>query len=960
MAKDGARHTRLESRIGRVNLISLGILGGLLLLTILVLPRTVLHDMDAIVNQQRHDEIGGRLEDALSLVRTSHDHLMQQLHVAIDSAKDRLRQHGGVSISRNRIVTWSAVNQYTRETRVENLPALLVGGEWPGQGKSFEQPMAFVDAVRSTNSAFSTVFQRMNKTGDMLRVSTNVPGKDGQRALGTYIPAVNPDGQPNPVVAKVLSGETFVGRATVVDTWMQAMYMPLRDPDGQLIGMLFVGIPHAQLAGLRQSIMKMPVGRSGYVFALGGTGDQAGRYLISQNGKRDGEDILAARDANDHEFVREIVDTATRDLSSGVHWIRYPWKNVTNGEEAARWKITAYAYFPEWDWVLGAGAYEDDFATARLRVDRTLTVFGLCALATLFATIALAWFLMRRTTRAIVEPLHEMLTAADAICNGDVSVHLSAKDDAVEEVANLAQTLQRLIESQRSMASVATRVARGDLSASVTARSAQDVLAHALDEMVGSIRSIQDEMARVTWAVSAGQLSERGNAEKFSGAWGDLLRESNRLVDTFVQTMRATTDTIDRVSRGDLPPHMEQALPGDFDRTREALNRCIAAIRALVSDADRLAASGEEGRLDMRADVTAHSGDYRRVIEGMNNTLDAMVAPLRESLGVLEKLAAQDLRARAHGDFRGEHAAIRDAINRTAQSLEEAMVQVSTGAVQVTAASTQIAAAAQSVSNGATAQATSLQKVTGGLHLISEAAHQNAAGTEKARTLASTTVASADEGAAAMASMIQAMTNIRKAAEDTAQIIHDINEVAFQTNLLALNAAVEAARAGEVGRGFAVVAEEVRGLAQRSKKAAQRTEELIRTSVSLCENGQKIAQNVSAKFGSIVESVRSVGAVVDKISKVSRDQSAMLEDVSSAVGDMDKVTQQNAANAEESAAAAEELSSQASDLQRMVVLFKITGDGARPATTLVGAPSGSPQKFGAKSSRAQFGPGLIE
>ena len=211
---------------------------------------------------------------------------------------------------------WKAVNQLTQEATEVDLPRMMVGQTWLGQNRDTGSVSPVVDRTRELVGCGCTIFQRMNEAGDMLRVCTNVAKLDGDRAIGTYIPAVNPDGKPNPVVSTVMRGETFVGRAFVVNEWCVTAYEPIRDALGKVVGMLYVGVRQESVASLRQGIMDIVVGKTGYVYILGGTGDQRGHYIISQNGKRDGENIGDARDDNGAPFIQEIVTKAT-DLKIG-------------------------------------------------------------------------------------------------------------------------------------------------------------------------------------------------------------------------------------------------------------------------------------------------------------------------------------------------------------------------------------------------------------------------------------------------------------------------------------------------------------------------------------------------------------------------------------------------------------------------------------------------------------------
>ncbi|MHB8079493.1 MAG: methyl-accepting chemotaxis protein [Candidatus Krumholzibacteriia bacterium] len=442
-------------------------------------------------------------------------------------------------------------------------------------------------------------------------------------------------------------------------------------------------------------------------------------------------------------------------------------------------------------------------------------------------------------------------------------------------------------------------------------------------------------------------------------------RRMEKVADYQNVETRKLTAALTQMAGGDLSAHVELA-PADDDTAaaRDMLQQILLATRTfkeavirLVDDANVLATAAVEGRLDTRSDVTKHQGDFRKIVAGVNATLDAVLTPIQEAAAVLETLSNYDLRARVAGDYKGDHAKIKDSLNRTAQALHDSLSQVAEAVEQVSSASGQIASSSQQVAEGASEQASSLEETSSSLEEMSSMTKQNADNTQQAKVLTESTKAAADRGAASMGQMMTAMGKIRTASEGTAQIIRDINEIAFQTNLLALNAAVEAARAGEAGRGFAVVAEEVRNLAQRSKEAAKKTEDLIHESVTLAEGGEKLSREVGTNLDEILTSVNKVAEIVNEVTTASREQAKGVDQVNATVADMDRHVQAAAASAEESSSAAQELASQAQELAAMVARFRLAeppGAAAAPGgvrRSAPAAPAGVKRPIGPAATR---------
>ncbi|GLC25332.1 HAMP domain-containing methyl-accepting chemotaxis protein [Roseisolibacter agri] len=395
------------------------------------------------------------------------------------------------------------------------------------------------------------------------------------------------------------------------------------------------------------------------------------------------------------------------------------------------------------------------------------------------------------------------------------------------------------------------------------------------------------------------------------------------------RSQRAIAGAAEALGDGDLSVAVDPR--GERDVLGHAFVRLRATVERLTGDVASLTVAAREGRLDTRADAARYRGAFAELMDGLNATLDAVVAPMQESTAVLERLAQRDLTARVNGDYAGDHARVKDALNAAVDALGEALREVASASDQVAAAGGQIAGGAQVLAEGASEQAATLEEVAASVHELNAMAERSVENAGEARALAATTQSSATAGAEKMTRLASALDAIKTSADQTVRIVKTIDEIAFQTNLLALNAAVEAARAGDAGRGFAVVAEEVRALALRSAEAARNTAALIEESAQRVAGGVVLGQQVAADFSEMTRQVSRTSEVVTEIAAASEQQTGGVRQIVQAIGEMNGATQQTAANAEEAAAAAEELSAQAARLQEVVGEFRLGTSQAAPA-----------------------------
>ena len=449
-----------------------------------------------------------------------------------------------------------------------------------------------------------------------------------------------------------------------------------------------------------------------------------------------------------------------------------------------------------------------------------------------------------------------------------------------------------------------------------------------LTEAINTIRTnlnrLVEESVRLTREAKVGNLSYRGDTSRFQGGYQAILSGFNEAMDAIIRPLNESARAMALIARGEIPELISNEYPGDFNKLKESINQCITAINNLIVDSNALIEGALQGKLDLRVDDSKHQGDFRKIVSGFNETLDALTFPMNEILAALERISEGDLTVEITGEHQGDLGRMKNALNKTLKALNKIMANIAESVDQIRNGAHQVADSSQAVSQGATEQAGSLEETTVSIEEIASQAKQNAEHAQTANQISKEASQAAEAGNQQMERMLDAMQEINNSSNQIAKIIKVIDEIAFQTNLLSLNAAVEAARAGVHGKGFAVVAEEVRNLAQRSAKAAKETEKLIEGSVEKIRVGADIADQTAHALESIISNITKVNDLMDEIASASAEQVEGIEQISQALKQVDDVTQANAASAEQSASAAEELSGQALNLQKLVGRFRLT------------------------------------
>jgi len=426
-------------------------------------------------------------------------------------------------------------------------------------------------------------------------------------------------------------------------------------------------------------------------------------------------------------------------------------------------------------------------------------------------------------------------------------------------------------------------ISRGELTSRLNMDRKDEIgiLAGAMDQLADTITSLILDLKDMATRQDAGDLDVKIDQDKYQGSFKTMAKGMNDMVFGHIAIKRQAMACVAEFGRGNFDAPLEQ-FPGKKVFINETIEQVRSNLKALIAETVQLTKGAVEGKVGMRAEVEKHQGDFRKIVKGINDTLDKMVENLRES-------------------------------NKELQSGIDLLASSST---EILATVSQVAASASETATAVRETSTTAEEVKQTAHLsnqkanaVQETAQKAAAVAEVGRRAVTETVEGMNLIRGQMEAISESVVRLSEQGQTIGEIIATVNDLAEQSNLLAVNAAIEATRAGEFGKGFAVVAQEVKSLAEQSRQATTQVRTILMevqkatsAAVMATEQGAKAVaagvkqaneagDSIRALTGSVGESAQAA----TQIAASSQQQLIGMDQIASAIANINQATTQNMA-----------------------------------------------------------------
>ncbi len=277
---------------------------------------------------------------------------------------------------------------------------------------------------------------------------------------------------------------------------------------------------------------------------------------------------------------------------------------------------------------------------------------------------------MNQMVMSLKSMVKELNETAEAAVEGKLDKRADAnnyKGEYKTIMTGFNKTLDAVIGPLNVTAEYVDRISKGDLPPKIEEQYKGDFneIKNNLNGTIDVMAGLLQETNLLIHSTKNGQLDVRAQSQKFVGDWGNLVNGINELVDAMVAPLNVTAEYVDRISKGDIPPKIEEQYKGDFNEIKNNLNGTIDVMAGLLQETNMLIQSTKNGQLDVRAQSQKFVGDWSNLVNGINELVDAMVAPLNVTAEYVDRISKGDIPPKIEEEYKGDFNEIKNNLNGT-------------------------------------------------------------------------------------------------------------------------------------------------------------------------------------------------------------------------------------------------------------------------------------------------------
>lgn len=532
------------------------------------------------------ERMRSHLDDFYTILNDHVNLKQKSVNVSLNLAESIFSTAGKLVESNNNISV-EGVNQITKETKTYNIK------EWRVDGKPLYNNFDIVDLIKDKSVETATIFQKIDD--GYLRISTNVMKLDGNRAVGTFIP------NSSSVIQTVEKGETFFGRAFVVNDWYLTAYQPIKI-DGEVKGILYVGLKEKDHDFLKSVFVNKKYFKNGYPFMVNKQGD-----LVIHPSK-EGENFA------DAQFFNQIINAKEGQYSS-----RYLWPENSDG----KWKYQYFKYFEPYESYISFSIYEEDI---NYIINRLLIIIIACVIA----AVVLFFLSLTMVLNPVIKRVVEATEFAQNISNGDLVTKLEVNNS--DEIGKLSITLQEMQEKLKRIIFDIHYGAENILSTSLQLSASSQQVSQSASEQASSVEEVSATVEQFSANIS--QNSDNSiQTEKISNLAMASVREGSGSSEVSVKSMKEIADKITIIN--DIA----------FQTNILALNAAVEAARAGEHGKGFAVVAAEVRKLAERSKVAAEDIDKLtrlgvEVSEKAGSQLSQIIPEIEKTTQLVKEIAS--------------------------------------------------------------------------------------------------------------------------------------------------------------------------------------------------------------------------------------------------------------------------------------------------------------------------------